>query len=60
MSIETVNPEPVAVTGESHSIDLQGQSKLHMSCDVRKPIFQGVRPGPTQTGLGSLRKWLEA
>ena len=39
MSIETVNPEPVAVAGESHSIDLQGQSKsivLIKGCTLAK------------------------
>ena len=35
-------------------------SKSYLSHDVRKPVFGGFRPGPTQTGLYSHRRWLEA
>ena len=33
---------------------------LHLvSCNMRKPVFGGFRPGPTQIKLYKLRQWLE-
>ena len=31
----------------------------YLSREVRKPVLRGFRPGPTQTGLYSHRRWLE-
>ena len=42
------------------SAHTKGRDSLKMSLVVRKPVFGGFRPGPTQTGLCSHSRWLES
>ena len=42
------------------TICICNDNNFHMSRDVRKPVFGGFRPSPTQIRLRRLRKWLEA